>query len=45
MLWQVGDKLKTGEITLDTRAAAEAGMARSAATCMTMGSASRRWRR
>jgi L-arabonate dehydrase len=40
MLWQLGDQLKTGEITLADARAAESCMARSAGTCMTMGTAS-----
>jgi dihydroxy-acid dehydratase len=40
MLWKLGDQLKTGEITMADARAAEACMARSAGTCMTMGTAS-----
>jgi dihydroxy-acid dehydratase len=40
MLWKLGDQLKTGEITLAEARSAEACMARSAGTCMTMGTAS-----
>src|SRR5450755_698182 len=40
MLWQLGDQLKTGEITEAEARTAESCMARSAGTCMTMGTAS-----
>ncbi|HVZ71785.1 MAG TPA: IlvD/Edd family dehydratase [Polyangia bacterium] len=40
MLWKLGDQLKTGEITLADARDAEACMARSAGSCMTMGTAS-----
>src|SRR5438552_14879386 len=40
MLWQLGDQLKTGEISEADARTAEACMARSAGTCMTMGTAS-----
>jgi dihydroxy-acid dehydratase len=40
MLWQLGDQLKTGEISEADARGAEACMARSAGTCMTMGTAS-----
>src|SRR3982751_268964 len=40
MLGQLGDQLKTGEISEADARAAEACMARSAGTCMTMGTAS-----
>src|SRR5450432_3443211 len=40
MLWQLGDQLKTGEISEAEARTAESCMARSAGTCMTMGTAS-----
>src|SRR5262249_31368072 len=40
MLWQLGDQLKTGEITDAEARATESCMSRSTGTCMTMGTAS-----
>ncbi|MEA2699712.1 MAG: L-arabonate dehydrase [Myxococcales bacterium] len=40
MLWQISDQLKTGEITEADARAAEVCMARSAGSCMSMGTAS-----
>ena len=40
MLWQLGDELKTGAISEADARSAEVCMARSAGTCMTMGTAS-----
>jgi dihydroxy-acid dehydratase len=40
MLWQLGDQLKTGEITEAEARATESCMSRSTGTCMTMGTAS-----
>ena len=40
LLWQLGDELKTGAISLAEARSAEACMSRSAGTCMTMGTAS-----
>lgn len=40
LVWQMHEKLKTGEITLDEFLSAESGMSRSAGSCNTMGTAS-----
>ena len=40
MLWELGDKLKTGEMTEADARASESRMSRSTGTCMTMGTAS-----
>lgn len=40
LVWQMHEKLKTGEITLDEFLGAEVGMSRSAGSCNTMGTAS-----
>jgi len=40
MLWELGDKLKTGEMTEADARASESCMSRSTGTCMTMGTAS-----
>jgi L-arabonate dehydrase len=40
LVWQMHEKLKTGEVTLDEFLSAESGMSRSAGSCNTMGTAS-----
>jgi L-arabonate dehydrase len=40
LVWQMNEKLKAGEITLDEFMSAESGMSRSAGSCNTMGTAS-----
>lgn len=40
LVWQMHEKLKTGEISLDEFLSAESGMSRSAGSCNTMGTAS-----
>jgi dihydroxy-acid dehydratase len=40
LVWQMHEKLKTGEVSLDEFLSAESGMSRSAGSCNTMGTAS-----